>query len=627
MNVITGQATATSTYDGTGLDNITLGDASNTADTGVTSVTDTSTWFSGTDVDGANRPYKIRRTGVGDCFGLTDAGAVSFPQVTGGTDKYLAVDGSGDVTASVPVTVGAAGTPVTIAGANVEHDPTNQNLFIATDPSAIIVGSAQNNVGIGIRALDAVTSGDGNIALGSDALGSVNTGGHNISMGLNAATSLTGGSSNICIGKNTGQYMVTAASNTLVGFTAGSVVTGSDNTCIGATSGTSITTGGENTCLGRSADVVATLSNQTAIGKGAQCDAANQVQLGNTSVTQVRTSGAYYGSVPSHEVGAKLATPANRQLAYATDTGTVDIYNGSSWTTCLPAEYTATTADIAATNLVAWYDASDVATITESGGNLTQWDDKSGNGNHLDNIIGTPRYGDNTQNGIDVVTFTDDAISETTFTGIDYSDHCVVIACQMNTYNADTYFGTGANGAGDVMFNGLNTNVWRYHIWNDTPALEFVDTTTGMRSKMPSILIVRFINSTKTVEIWVNGLLVKSGVLTGTFGSSSRGFALGSVGVTEATTDYRVYEARVYDNSLTTSEINELFTHLSQKWQIPTVEHTYQPTVSIDMTSNQFVVPTAERLPAGKEGAIFYDKNTKKLRIYDGTLWRTVTST
>ena len=40
-----------------------------------------------------------------------------------------------------------------------------------------------------------------------------------------------------------------------------------------------------------------------------------------------------------------------------------------------------TPADLA--NLLAWFDASDTGTITESGGSVSQWDDKSGNANHV----------------------------------------------------------------------------------------------------------------------------------------------------------------------------------------------------------------------------------------------------
>lgn len=42
-----------------------------------------------------------------------------------------------------------------------------------------------------------------------------------------------------------------------------------------------------------------------------------------------------------------------------------------------------TPSPIPTTNLKAWYDAADTATISLSGSNVTQWDDKSGNGYHL----------------------------------------------------------------------------------------------------------------------------------------------------------------------------------------------------------------------------------------------------
>jgi hypothetical protein len=51
-------------------------------------------------------------------------------------------------------------------------------------------------------------------------------------------------------------------------------------------------TGSNNTALGYAADVVSgTLTNATAIGNGAKVAASNTIQLGNTSVTDVKTSG------------------------------------------------------------------------------------------------------------------------------------------------------------------------------------------------------------------------------------------------------------------------------------------------------------------------------------------------
>jgi hypothetical protein len=57
-----------------------------------------------------------------------------------------------------------------------------------------------------------------------------------------------------------------------------------------------------------------------------------------------------------------------------------------------------------------WYDAADSATITASGGYVSQWNDKSGNGFNVTNgggaAGGCPQTGVNTRNGKNVITFT-----------------------------------------------------------------------------------------------------------------------------------------------------------------------------------------------------------------------------
>ena len=54
-----------------------------------------------------------------------------------------------------------------------------------------------------------------------------------------------------------------------------------------------------------------------------------------------------------------------------------------------------------------WWDASDASTITESGGAVSQWDDKSGNDRHAAQGSGAqqPSYGGSTLNGLDLITF------------------------------------------------------------------------------------------------------------------------------------------------------------------------------------------------------------------------------
>ena len=70
------------------------------------------------------------------------------------------------------------------------------------------------------------------------------------------------------------------------------------------------------------------------------------------------------------------------------------------------------------TSLVGWWDASDTATITSSGGAVSQWDDKSGNGNHLVQATSAlqPTTGTRTINSLNAIDFipTDDRMACTT---------------------------------------------------------------------------------------------------------------------------------------------------------------------------------------------------------------------
>lgn len=502
---------------------------------------------------------------------------------TGGASQVNQVNGVG--TNNAIALFDSDGNTLKDSAVHLEYDGTNQNLFVGTDPSAIVVGSAQNNYAIGVRALDAVTTGDGNIAIGTDALTSVDVGTYNIAIGHVAGSTIDSADKNVCIGQAAGQYLVSNDNNTFVGDACGQVATGNANTFLGGSAGRLITTGTRNTCLGKSSAAAVTGTNQTAVGFEATCDADNQVTLGDANVTQLRVmsdgacdvgdathrlkdvyaSGDYYGGIPTHTTASRLTSPATGQWALNTTTNYVEIWDGTDWRFSdgtLPVTFPSG-------NLIAHYDASDSSSITHTTGTVSQWDDISGNGNHLDNVISSPRYGDDTQNGYDVVTFTDDAITETTFTGIDYSDHCVFIACHMNTTNGDTYFGTGtASSAGDVLFNALGTDEFRHHIWNDVSSLQLHDTSTKARQTFPAVVVARFVNNVKVSEVYVNGVKRGSKTLTGGFSTSSKGFALGSIGVTEGTTDYRVFEALVYESSLTNTEVYDVSKYLMRKWGI-----------------------------------------------------------
>ena len=155
------------------------------------------------------------------------------------------------------------------------------------------LGNNGQNVAIGA---DALASGTGtrNTAVGYGAMRqySGTSFDNNSSVGYFNMPSLTTGSGNTSVGAESMLNLLTGTSNTSIGNQSLISVTGSNNVGVGKRSGQTITSGSQNTIVGTDADVSsATLNNATAVGYGAQVTASNSIQLGNSSVTNVKTSG------------------------------------------------------------------------------------------------------------------------------------------------------------------------------------------------------------------------------------------------------------------------------------------------------------------------------------------------
>ena len=196
----------------------------------------------------------ITGTNTGDRVNITGNAGTATKLQNARTINGIAFDGSVDIT--VP-----AGVPYTGATQAVDLGAYELKTSLL---NGITVGKGggndSTNTAIGYLALPSNTTGSFNTASGAGSLFSNTTGDGNTATGLEALASNTTGSS-----------------NTAFGFGALSLnVQGSDNTAIG-----------------NSANVGSdSLTNATAIGFGAIVNASNTIQLGNTAVTDVKTSGA-----------------------------------------------------------------------------------------------------------------------------------------------------------------------------------------------------------------------------------------------------------------------------------------------------------------------------------------------
>lgn len=203
-------------------------------------------------------------------------------------------------------------------------DNTLSNAFYGfLSGNANTLGSENSAFGTG--ALSNNTTGSTNSASGTHSLFNNTSGSGNTADGFNALYYNTKGIINTATGGNALAYNTTGNRNTAGGGSAlAANTTGSFNTAYGQGALITNTIGDNNTAIGHDADVsTSALTNATAIGYNAIVNLSNTMQLGNPSVTDVKTSGT-------------LTAGAVTYLNTVGTSGQVLTTNGSgatSWTT------------------------------------------------------------------------------------------------------------------------------------------------------------------------------------------------------------------------------------------------------------------------------------------------------
>jgi len=154
------------------------------------------------------------------------------------------------------------------------------------------LGSNALNAAVGVNAL-LNNTGAYNAALGSYALQTNTSGYQNTATGFQALLSNTSGFQNTASGNDALVYNTVGSNNTATGdLSLFTNTTGSYNTAYGESALYTNLTGSNITAIGNHADVASdNLSNATAIGAGAIVGADNTIQLGNTNVVNVATTG------------------------------------------------------------------------------------------------------------------------------------------------------------------------------------------------------------------------------------------------------------------------------------------------------------------------------------------------
>jgi len=190
------------------------------------------------------------------------------------------------------------------------------------------------NVAIGDRAMTYNTTGDSNIAIGYLSLGNNDAGNYNTMIGYGTGSNIrtesgNTGNDNVGMGYRALEKNYSGDKNVGIGFDALRETKGSGNLGIGTNAGKTITSGSNNTLIGYNADVASNaLTNATAIGYNASVNASNKIQLGNSAVTLVETSGTVSATdlvVNGSYFSTLTSSVSSLESAYANSVSTGDL--------------------------------------------------------------------------------------------------------------------------------------------------------------------------------------------------------------------------------------------------------------------------------------------------------------
>ena len=274
---------------------------------------------------------QLGNTGVTDVLTSANYTGNSFIKSGGTSSQFLKADGSVDASTYLQAS-DVSGSYLPLTGGTLTGNLYGTGATFSNDINV-------NNISFGIGT-GAVNT---NLAIGKNVFSSNNSGNYNIAIGENALNLNSSGNNNVAVGAGAVYYNGSSSYITALGVHALHAEQGEGNTAVGYEAGARgaiASTLTHSTFLGQNASAGAgTIDNATAIGYGANVASDNTVQLGNTGVTSVNTSGSYTGNgfiksggTSSQFLKADGSVDAN---TYLTSSGTLPVANGGTGLTSI----------------------------------------------------------------------------------------------------------------------------------------------------------------------------------------------------------------------------------------------------------------------------------------------------
>jgi len=205
-----------------------------------------------------------------------------------------------------------------------------------------------------------------------------------------------------------------------------------------------------------------------------------------------------------------------------------------------------------------WLDAADTSTITESGGDVSEWRDKSGNGNDVTQATAAdqPVTGTRTINGLNVLDFTGTSWMRTVAETIISQPVTVFAVVEHDVIPAVGHYIYDSRGAANR--HGFVMTPTTMDLFTTTPSLKAGTAETGIRLYM-------------TVANSPNSSIAINAQVVGTGDTGAADFDMLTLGrrhTSIANLDGAIAEILIYDSALSDSDREAVETYLADKWGI-----------------------------------------------------------
>jgi len=191
---------------------------------------------------------------------------------------------------------------------------TNSLLIGHSDSGTL--SSASENTGVGIAALDALTSGTLNVGVGYNAGSTINTGSQNVFIGARSGELSTNPLGCVAIGANALGDADAGNNNIAIGESAGKSITGVRNLVIGENAGDNITSGSGNVIIGSATNPDSATGNRQFIIAGH--DGSNTTTwLKGTSGGAITFNGAFTFPTADGSASQVLQTDGSGNVSWA----------------------------------------------------------------------------------------------------------------------------------------------------------------------------------------------------------------------------------------------------------------------------------------------------------------------